>query len=121
MPNRELLERARMFEERAERATDLISRQHYERWQRTTGRYQSSRRPCGSLRRRTEHSHFRLIVVYFTEMHQTAFEPCIPSRGTKVPDRPEWIHELIHPRLGPPDHSQVAVPRSHKIKSEGHR
>ena len=29
MPNRELLERARMFEERAERATDPISRQHY--------------------------------------------------------------------------------------------
>ncbi len=29
MPNRELLERARMFEERAERAKDPISRQHY--------------------------------------------------------------------------------------------
>ena len=29
MPNRELLERARMFEERAERATDSISREHY--------------------------------------------------------------------------------------------
>ena len=29
MPNRELLERARMFEERAERATDPISRRHY--------------------------------------------------------------------------------------------
>ena len=28
MPNRELLERARMFEGRAERATDPISRQH---------------------------------------------------------------------------------------------
>jgi hypothetical protein len=29
MPNRELLERARMFEERAKRAIDPISRQHY--------------------------------------------------------------------------------------------
>ena len=29
MPNRELLERARMFEERAELATHPISRQHY--------------------------------------------------------------------------------------------
>ncbi len=29
MPNIELLERARMFEERAERATDPISREHY--------------------------------------------------------------------------------------------
>jgi hypothetical protein len=23
-------------------------------------------------------------------------EPCIPTRGTKVPDRPEWIHEIKH-------------------------
>jgi hypothetical protein len=29
MPNKELLERARMFEERAERAVEPISRQHY--------------------------------------------------------------------------------------------
>ena len=36
-------------------------------------------------------------------MHQSAFEPCIPSRGAKipsrgakVPDRPEWIHEIKH-------------------------
>ena len=25
-----------------------------------------------------------------------AFDPCIPTRGTKVPDRPEWIHEIKH-------------------------
>ena len=24
------------------------------------------------------------------------FRPCIPTRGTKVPDRPEWIHEIKH-------------------------
>ena len=24
------------------------------------------------------------------------FEPCIPTRGDKVPDRPEWIHEIKH-------------------------
>jgi bifunctional non-homologous end joining protein LigD len=29
-------------------------------------------------------------------MHQTAFEPCIPTRSTKVPDRPEWLHEIKH-------------------------
>ena len=29
-------------------------------------------------------------------MRSTVFEPCIPSRGTKVPDRPEWIHEIKH-------------------------
>src|SRR6478752_2969554 len=27
---------------------------------------------------------------------RTAFEPCIPTKGTKVPDRPEWIHEVKH-------------------------
>jgi hypothetical protein len=29
-------------------------------------------------------------------MRQCLFEPCIPNRGTKVPDRPEWIHEIKH-------------------------
>ena len=29
-------------------------------------------------------------------MPKSTFEPCIPSRGTKVPDRPEWIHEIKH-------------------------
>ena len=24
------------------------------------------------------------------------FDPCIPTRGVKVPDRPEWIHEIKH-------------------------
>jgi ATP-dependent DNA ligase len=23
-----------------------------------------------------------------------AFEFCIPTRGTKVPDRPDWLHEI---------------------------
>jgi len=27
---------------------------------------------------------------------KSAFEPCIPTRGTKMPDRPEWIHEVKH-------------------------
>jgi bifunctional non-homologous end joining protein LigD len=29
-------------------------------------------------------------------MIRSAFEPCIPTKGTKVPDRPEWIHEIKH-------------------------
>ena len=29
-------------------------------------------------------------------MLKSPFDPCIPSRGTKVPDRPEWIHEIKH-------------------------
>jgi bifunctional non-homologous end joining protein LigD len=29
-------------------------------------------------------------------MLKNAFQPCIPTRGTKVPDLPEWIHEIKH-------------------------
>jgi bifunctional non-homologous end joining protein LigD len=29
-------------------------------------------------------------------MRNTAFEPCIPTRGTKVPSGPDWIHEIKH-------------------------
>ena len=66
------------------------------RWQRTTGRYQSSRRPCGSPRRRTERNRrvslFRPIDSHSqSSMHQSAFELCIPTKAAKVPDRPEWI------------------------------
>src|SRR5215207_8806685 len=33
---------------------------------------------------------------YLTRMRKPAFAPCIPTRGTKVPDRPEWFHEIKH-------------------------
>jgi bifunctional non-homologous end joining protein LigD len=29
-------------------------------------------------------------------MLKSQFEPCIPSRGTKVPDGAEWLHEIKH-------------------------
>ena len=29
-------------------------------------------------------------------MPRSPFGPCIPTRGTKVPDRPEWLHEIKH-------------------------
>lgn len=29
-------------------------------------------------------------------MRKSVFEPCIPSRGRQVPDRPEWLHEIKH-------------------------
>jgi bifunctional non-homologous end joining protein LigD len=29
-------------------------------------------------------------------MRTSAFDPCIPTRGTKVPNRPEWLHEIKH-------------------------
>jgi bifunctional non-homologous end joining protein LigD len=33
-------------------------------------------------------------------MRNNLLEPCIPSRGTKVADRPEWIHEIKHDGYG---------------------
>lgn len=29
-------------------------------------------------------------------MRRSQFEPCIPTPGSKVPDRPDWIHEIKH-------------------------
>ncbi len=29
-------------------------------------------------------------------MPKIAFEPCLPTRGTKVPAGPEWLHEIKH-------------------------
>ena len=36
------------------------------------------------------------IFSYLCGMRRYAFDPCIPTRGTKVPDRPEWLHEIKH-------------------------
>jgi ATP-dependent DNA ligase len=36
------------------------------------------------------------VVAYVNRMRKSPIEPCIPTRGTKVPDRPEWIHEIKH-------------------------
>jgi len=33
-------------------------------------------------------------LAYLSGMRSSAFEPYIPTRGTKVPDRPEWLHEV---------------------------
>ena len=33
---------------------------------------------------------------YLSGMPKTAFEPCLPKRGTKVPAGPDWIHEIKH-------------------------
>jgi ATP-dependent DNA ligase len=47
---------------------------------------------------------FRLLATirncaldcYLRGMPRRPFEPCIPTRGTKVPAGPEWIHEIKH-------------------------
>ena len=33
---------------------------------------------------------------YLSIMLKNAFQPCIPTKAAKVPDRPEWIHEIKH-------------------------
>ena len=33
---------------------------------------------------------------YLAGMLKNAFNPCIPTKAAKVPDRPEWIHEIKH-------------------------
>ena len=35
-------------------------------------------------------------VDYLCPMPKSTFEPCIPTRATAVPNRPEWIHEIKH-------------------------
>jgi bifunctional non-homologous end joining protein LigD len=29
-------------------------------------------------------------------MPKSLFSPCIPTRGTKVPNQPDWFHEVKH-------------------------
>src|SRR5258705_10439782 len=35
-------------------------------------------------------------TTYLSTMPKIAFEPCIPTRGTKVPAGRDWIHEIKH-------------------------
>jgi hypothetical protein len=35
-------------------------------------------------------------IAYLSRMRNPAFARCIPTRGTKVPDRPKWFHEIKH-------------------------
>src|SRR5260370_37140914 len=35
-------------------------------------------------------------LAYLGPMRKVAFEPCIPTRGTKVPTGPDWFHEIKH-------------------------
>jgi ATP-dependent DNA ligase len=38
----------------------------------------------------------KLRYTYFRTMPKSAFSPCIPTRGTKVPNRDDWFHEVKH-------------------------
>ena len=44
--------------------------------------------------------HLRFAIstppTVYASMPKSPFDPCIPTRGAKVPDRPEWIHEIKH-------------------------
>ena len=35
-------------------------------------------------------------LAYLGRMPRSPFDPCIPTKAAKVPDRPEWIHEMKH-------------------------
>jgi bifunctional non-homologous end joining protein LigD len=35
-------------------------------------------------------------AMYLGAMRQYEYQPCIPTRGTKVPAGPEWLHEIKH-------------------------
>ena len=37
-----------------------------------------------------------ILDTYLRAMLKSKHLPCIPTRGTEVPDRPEWIHEIKH-------------------------
>ena len=39
---------------------------------------------------------FLPVIAYLSRMRKTAFDPCIPTRGTKVPNRPDWLYEIKH-------------------------
>ena len=51
---------------------------------------------------------FLINVDYLPGMPKSAFEPCIPTRGMKVSERPEWILEIRHDgyRMGLGHHFQ---------------
>ena len=38
----------------------------------------------------------RVNATYLYPMPKSPFDPCIPTKAAKVPDRPEWIHEFKH-------------------------
>jgi ATP-dependent DNA ligase len=37
---------------------------------------------------------FDAVAYLFPHMRKSPFQPCIPTRAAKVPDRPDWIHEI---------------------------
>jgi hypothetical protein len=37
---------------------------------------------------------------YLARMRKRVFEPCIPTASKKVPDRPDWIHEINRTATG---------------------
>jgi hypothetical protein len=47
-------------------------------------------------------------------MLKSSFKPCLPTRSTKVPDRPDWIHEIKH------DGYRLIVQRVRLFTRNGH-
>jgi bifunctional non-homologous end joining protein LigD len=36
------------------------------------------------------------LLDYLIGMPKSVFEPCVPTRGAKVPSGPDWLHEIKH-------------------------
>ena len=41
-------------------------------------------------------SQIRRLGAIFPPMPERLFQCCIPTRATKVPDGPDWFHEIKH-------------------------
>jgi ATP-dependent DNA ligase len=70
------------------------------------------RRSCDIFGRVVDESELR---PYLCPMPKVAFEPCIPTRGTKVPAGPDWLHEIKH------DGYRLIVQREGKVSKHRDR
>jgi bifunctional non-homologous end joining protein LigD len=50
--------------------------------------------------------------LFIPNARKSAFAPCIPARGTNVPDRPECLHEIKHDGLPPDRSAEGQIPYS---------
>jgi ATP-dependent DNA ligase len=56
-----------------------------------------STRTADEMARSTERKIRNFAAVsYLSPMPRRSFEPCLPTRATKVPAGSEWIHEIKH-------------------------
>jgi hypothetical protein len=52
--------------------------------------------PAGGLLLKRQSARILTACNYLVVKLKNVFKPRVPTRGTKVLDRPEWIHEIQH-------------------------